>query len=267
MAIKSVVRSICACFSFVSFNANAYIISYDMGLFTLGENASVSLSSNELSIADSFDQYTEATWEIVSAEEDGNGGVNVSYDQRSTFWETYNTNIYLPFTILADNSNSPTSEEVKVKTWGEIDLYREFYSDPISGNSVCCSDNQLFVEYGGSFFAAPGEYEGSPGYGFQTLTMSGTLDETITLLTNTEYYVQFKAVMLLEAQTGQRLPDYFASWNDYNAFVNQYGSSGKAYTSAEGFMNFSMAIVPEPPIILLLGSGFIGIIGLARRKA
>ena len=259
-----------------SHSAHAYVINYSaiseyQGGNVNGSNLALSTNSDGFSLSDSYNQYSQATWNIVSAVDDGSGGVNVVYDDNPGAWDSYTPTLGFTFTILSDDG-SLSPEAVSVDAWGGLSLDSQVQQDPFV--TACCVSGVFVSEPLGVFPVSNNSTNYDALTNHYSYTQSGTFNDSYTLFTNTTYSFYYEADLYIEGNgNGGGWPpqSHFASWDDYNAFVATYGDSGLSYASVFGSFNYNMALsdpasVPEPASILLLLSALLGYGGAMMRK-
>ncbi len=255
-------------------SANAYIISYDFTEISLGANTNLSISGHSISLSDSYDQYSQGTFDITSAVDDGSGGVNVNYNANIDPFDDYDSHITFSFKILSSYGDMSVAP-VTVKGWGGISFDGEVQSEyPYLG--ACCASSIYLINdplTTGVYFG--GGYDYNPATEHGTTIESGAFDSTYTLLTNTTYSFNYHANIYAESWGDglQDPPSHFASWSDYDAFVAQHGTSINSYASGNGNTSYNLKLlsieqpisVPEPSGLLLMASGLIGLGNVARK--
>jgi hypothetical protein len=236
--------------------AEADIISIIGVPSVFGSGFNLTTTSSRISLSDFFDRYDETRWEITSAIEDSNGGVQVAYNYPVYgTWDSYGARADIQFQILPDDGNL-TPEQVTVDIWGS-----SFYRHQLS--RACCFSDAPQVDIFGPL--APSTYTARYDATYDSFDVSHVL------LTNTTYSLYYWTSQYVEGTpSGNDLPIYFSTRQQYDSFVAARGTSGTIFASAFGFMNFNLALrpssVPEPGSLALLGIALAGLL-FARRRA
>ena len=273
MGIKlllTTLSSMAVFFLFSSFSAHAYTISYDFSGINLGKGTQFFANPGSISLSDSFNQYSESNYEVVFATDDGSGGVNVGYARNESGWDSYDSSIYFTFQVLSDYGNL-NPEPVSVNAWGG--LYWDWQLDSYLPYGGACCDSELSIENTAHLGFNTGELiysETDTLTGDYHTIRSGGFNDSFTLFTNTPYWFQYRNAQYVETWTDTP-PRHYESWDDYNAFISEFGNSGDAFARSYGSLDYNMVIssvepVPIPAGVWLFGSGLIGLIGIARRK-
>ena len=244
-ASVAVIFTICA-------PAEAAYISIIGTPYIFGENLNVSISSDRISITDFFDQYAETRWSVALATEDATGAIHVTYGggPPSPHGQTdpYGAWTQLQFQFLPD-SGALTPEVVAVDVYGS-----SFYRNLRNGG--CCVVDPQYVTFDRYYSAEQDTYR--------------PFEESLLLLTNTPYYLDYFNVQYVEGYPqGSQLPQHFRSRALYESWIAENGTSGTIYASSFGFMNWNLTVRPtsvaEPGSLGLLGVGLIAL-GIARRR-
>jgi hypothetical protein len=237
-------------FSFRPAPAEAAMISIIGTPYVFGDNLSVTITSERISLSDYFDQYADTNWAIAATTDDANGGVQVTYttSRSGPPDDPYGAWTQLQFQILPD-SGALAPEAVAVDVWGSS-LYRNRL------NGGCCVADPQSLTIGGLQYSADESFR--------------SFSETLHLLTNTTYNLDYFNVQYVEGYPqGGNLPRYFQSRQQYDSWVTQNGTSGTIFASVFGFMNWNFALrpnnVPEPGTLALLVVSF-GLMIIANRR-
>lgn len=256
VAQNMILLLIFAALAFIPSTASAYSMVFDLEPNNNNGSSQLTLSSSGFSFSDSYNKYSESTWEVASAVDDGNGGVNVTYNYSMGDWDSYSANVGFSFQILSD-SGDLTPETVTLAGRGGLSLDHQVHIDPYSTYSTaCCFGSDIALE-GPVWW----DGEGMSQYNGNQYLKSGSFDDSFELLTTTTYYFYYSASLYVESWIRDPLM-HFNSWEEYNQFIEETGGIGESHASSNGGAEYILSItsVPEPAITLIIGFGILGIV-------
>jgi len=102
-----------------------------------------------------------------------------------------------------------------------------------------------------------------------SLTSGAYYDDTDTLFNGTEFGIGFYSLdgSLYSSLDYQNLPPELSAVDGGFIYIEQADASGNTQFLALGQLTATTAVVPVPAAVWLFGSGLLGLIGIARRKA
>lgn len=253
------------CFALIFITTPAYALyylSYTVDPNNTAGNSNLALNTDGFSLSDVYNRYSGSTWEVASAVDDGNGGVNVSYNLNQDPWDSYGAEVHFSFQILSDDGNLDP-ELISVNARGELDYEHEVNFGPYPEYSAaCCFGSSAMIE---------GPMASLFGFGE---TASATFGDTYGLYTNTTYDMWYSVEHYVESWI-RDLPLHFDTLAEFEAFIADTSGFGGSYASAQGAAYYSLGLgsnasrarvsVPEPPIMILLTIGLAGFFGIRKK--